>query len=452
MTTKWKTIICVSLLWFGLAATCLAQQEQAQDRALAIRAARLDAMRQLMETIEGLNISASTQVKDFITESDEVQAFLTAFLQDAQQIGQVRYCADGTCEVTMAVSLDEVIQFLQEAWQHHPSKKISSAKQFEQIRHYSSQKKFVATGRGGSRHVPRQTSPANIWDRVHPRGKLMALRAAQVDAYRNLAETIKGIQISSRTTVRDFVTESDEILTAFNEFISGIETVGTPRYRTDGVVEVTAQVRIDKVMGALAAMCKTLYNGRKWNLQAFEKLSATHNNRLVQATGLGVPPAKYVFQEASEDAMYPKIVPSNTPSAKINHNQFEKSTTTTPLTTGKSTPEWTTRTLRVKGVGTFFDSGEDGIKAEVMAKRAAKQNGYRQLEGLVMSLKLNASMSVFDLAKRSPDVETKIKEAIKKARVRNYHTLDDGSIEVDMDLALDEIWQQVRGSYQNSKE
>ena len=60
--------------------------------------------------------------------------------------------------------------------------------------------------------------------------KLKAKRGAQVDAYRKLSELIKGIQISSNTYVRDFVTESDVIRTQFNEFIQGAKVLGPPRF------------------------------------------------------------------------------------------------------------------------------------------------------------------------------------------------------------------------------
>ena len=41
--------------------------------------------------------------------------------------------------------------------------------------------------------------------------KLLSKRAAEADAYRKLAEAIKGLQINATTYVRDFVTEHDEI-------------------------------------------------------------------------------------------------------------------------------------------------------------------------------------------------------------------------------------------------
>lgn len=50
---------------------------------------------------------------------------------------------------------------------------------------------------------------------------LMARRAAIVDGYRNLAETIGGVQIDSDTTVRDMETESDVIRTNVSAVVKG---------------------------------------------------------------------------------------------------------------------------------------------------------------------------------------------------------------------------------------
>ena len=40
-----------------------------------------------------------------------------------------------------------------------------------------------------------------------PQARPLALRAAQADAYRNLLETVQGVQIDSATTVKDFAVE-----------------------------------------------------------------------------------------------------------------------------------------------------------------------------------------------------------------------------------------------------
>ena len=51
--------------------------------------------------------------------------------------------------------------------------------------------------------------------------KLMTRRAAKVDALRNLLEIVYGLQIDARTTVRDFVAESDVIRSRLRAAIQG---------------------------------------------------------------------------------------------------------------------------------------------------------------------------------------------------------------------------------------
>src|SRR5512146_99276 len=71
--------------------------------------------------------------------------------------------------------------------------------------------------------------------------KLLSRRAAEADAYRKLAETVRGLQITSDTYVQDFVTESDQIKTAMDTFIRGIR-LGDAHWYADMSCEVPAEV------------------------------------------------------------------------------------------------------------------------------------------------------------------------------------------------------------------
>jgi len=83
-----------------------------------------------------------------------------------------------------------------------------------------------------------------------PQARPMALRAAQVDAYRNLLETVQGVQIDSKTTIKDFVTESDVINTAINGMVKGAQVV-KKEYLSDGTVEVTVRMPLSGVAKAI---------------------------------------------------------------------------------------------------------------------------------------------------------------------------------------------------------
>src|SRR5262249_31163312 len=51
--------------------------------------------------------------------------------------------------------------------------------------------------------------------------KLMAARAAELDAKRKLAEHVSGFQVSSQSTVKDFITEHDDIRSQVDAVLVG---------------------------------------------------------------------------------------------------------------------------------------------------------------------------------------------------------------------------------------
>lgn len=74
-----------------------------------------------------------------------------------------------------------------------------------------------------------------------PQARPMALRAARVDAYRNLLETTKGVRIDSATVVKDFTVESDVINAQVEGLVKGAKVVNQD-YLSDGTVEVTLRM------------------------------------------------------------------------------------------------------------------------------------------------------------------------------------------------------------------
>jgi hypothetical protein len=119
--------------------------------------------------------------------------------------------------------------------------------------------------------------------------RLLAKRAAQVDAYRNLAEQIKGLRISGNTYVRDFVAESDEIATSFDTFIKGAKFVGQPVYYEDGTCEVTVEVTLQQVIQELRRIQKTYHYVRSSVTYNFNQMATVVKKKVIRATGSGAP-------------------------------------------------------------------------------------------------------------------------------------------------------------------
>jgi hypothetical protein len=90
-----------------------------------------------------------------------------------------------------------------------------------------------------------------------PNARPLALRAAKIDAYRNLLEVTKGVRVDSTTVVRDFTVESDVINAQVDGLVKGAR-VANQEYMSDGTVEVTlrmplsggfSQIIIPKALG-----------------------------------------------------------------------------------------------------------------------------------------------------------------------------------------------------------
>ncbi len=71
--------------------------------------------------------------------------------------------------------------------------------------------------------------------------RLMTERSAKLDALRNLLEQAYGVNITSTSTVRDFITQNDTIRSRVDAFIRGAKVVDT-RYLDDGSVEVEMEL------------------------------------------------------------------------------------------------------------------------------------------------------------------------------------------------------------------
>lgn len=110
----------------------------------------------------------------------------------------------------------------------------------------------------------------------------MALRAAKVDAYRNLLEITKGVRVDSFTTVKDFTIESDVINTQVDGLVKG-GVVVDQQYISDGTVEVRVRMPL---YGNLAQVVIPPSIEKRKNLKPVEPYPAPE-----PAVTVPVPPA-----------------------------------------------------------------------------------------------------------------------------------------------------------------
>ena len=85
-----------------------------------------------------------------------------------------------------------------------------------------------------------------------PRARLLARRAAVVDAYRNLVTEVNGVQVDATTTVENSVASSDVVRTRVSGLIKGARVVSEDF--VDGVYRVTVSLPIFGEQSVAAAV------------------------------------------------------------------------------------------------------------------------------------------------------------------------------------------------------
>ncbi len=78
-----------------------------------------------------------------------------------------------------------------------------------------------------------------------PQRRLMAMRAAKIDAYRSLAERVTGIQIWGGTTIGDMVVEKDRFRVYIDTFIYGARVIAENPL-DDGTFETIVELMVDQ--------------------------------------------------------------------------------------------------------------------------------------------------------------------------------------------------------------
>ena len=86
----------------------------AQKRLMAIRSARMAAMRELAEQIHGLKVDSSTTVIDLVTQNDTFRAMVQGTIRGARTV-RINPTGDDTYETVLEVDREIMLLLLREA-------------------------------------------------------------------------------------------------------------------------------------------------------------------------------------------------------------------------------------------------------------------------------------------------------------------------------------------------
>jgi hypothetical protein len=81
--------------------------------------------------------------------------------------------------------------------------------------------------------------------RTQAQQKLMAMRASRMDAYRNLAERLYGIELEGSTTVREMAARHDQVRSFINRHVAGARVVETV-LMDDNIYQTTLELTVGR--------------------------------------------------------------------------------------------------------------------------------------------------------------------------------------------------------------
>jgi hypothetical protein len=249
-----------------------------------------------------------------------------------------------------------------------------------------------------------------------PQGRLMAERAARVVALRRLAERIKGVQITSTTTVQDFVAQSDQIDVDMRAFLKGAREVGVRYHEDELMVEVEMQVKLRTVYASLKSWARTHYKGDQLNMRRLEELTVRSEDKIIKETGMAVPPPRYL-----------RDAPAGTQQSNA---------------LAQNAPDWISRTLTMHGQAAVDVDNPNQAQAKLMAYRAAELDARRKLAEYIDGLQIDSETTVRDFVATSDRIRTDMLAFQQGAHVveGSQKLTEEGMAEVAVELDLRPLW------------
>lgn len=420
----------------GLVAPAIAQVDtaQAQKKLLAKRAAEADAYRKLAECIKGLQLTSDTYVRDFVAESDEIKAAMDTFIRGVR-LGEPRWYEDGACEVPAEVTVARVIQQLTEIHTAHYKGNRVKSTDIQKIKETVKRDVIRVVGMGAPREDLPPDLPAGVveqlggpptppsppipplWQQVGAQGRLMALRAARVDAMRKLVERILGLRINSDTLVRDFVAEHDEIQAVASGTLIGAREVQTFYHHDEPIVEVTMEVPVESVISTIKELHTRSVRGDRVRGTDITRTSQSFKTQTFQATGTGVPPQRVLVA--------------------YNHN----------VEPARQIPGWAQAPIRMTGNGVPPADKAGTPQGKLLAARAAELDAKRRLAEHVHGLNIRGNTRVLDFVTEYDEIEAQLQSVLVGSTIERTEFDADGTASVTVSLPGMQVWE-VISSYQ----
>ncbi|HYE19830.1 MAG TPA: hypothetical protein VEA69_15375 [Tepidisphaeraceae bacterium] len=421
-----------------------------------VAAATRDAVDNLLDDVGRTHLANGVTVRDFLRATGGLEE-LTKDLQTAEQVGNVRWIDDRTCQVELQISGARVARRIETLARAHPKDAPLAAPDLEKPLAQMRSRSFSATGTsvarpGGAGALTRPggtggnvaqvsipsatggnpaattTAPAPKpqvvtsprWASVAEGERELVLLKAKLDAAQTSLRSVSPVMLSARSTVGDVLADGDVGPAMEQWFIT--QPVTRVEYRDDMLAEValdaTPAVAFDRFRAlAAAAQARVAVppatddvTWAKARDGFRERMAAPVGRAALRTDPIGFAPRRVMGLPGGDNGG--------------------------GLRRGADAPAWVGRRLEADGIGT-------PRKGRLMTARAAEAGAEAKLRAQVEALEWRGR-TIGVAAKDSRRIDAAVTRALQAARIGKTEYREDGSARVDLYLDLETLWAELR--------
>jgi hypothetical protein len=410
------------------------EARQGLCRRAALAAARADAAARLSAKVLALKVAAATTVEAFAAQRLEIAAGLDAFLRELVEAAKAQQAPDGSCRVSVVLTLDALAERLKQLHTAAFRDKASEAVTAATMVKLNAVKAVTADGFGnppeallpppllatpaGAPHAElAQADPAvqAFWKaNATPRGLMLTELSATHRAYARLAAAIELLPIREGLRVRDVLGAPDSAIRGeLARYVRQGPEAGRRYHGNVLLVEVELAVPIDSFHQTLLTWAKLHGTTNRAHLRAMEEAVLARKPGNVSACGMAAVPVKHLTKQASGAVRQAAQLACDAPA-------------------------WLADTMPAEGQAPPAND-------PMQALHAAQRDAAGQLNEAVLRLPIPGRSTVKDFAAGDKEFLSAIESLCKAAEsVPGVQCIQpDGSVRVTVSLELEFVWRAV---------
>jgi hypothetical protein len=383
------------------------------ERSFLERLALARAHANLYERVQQLPLTAELSLGAWAARDITRERSLRMWIRACPRHGGARVYSDGTCEVDIRLTPEELATQLATLIGQEPSEQDAGLTATDILT--AAREWLVLWSTGSSALTEKSYTGQPIgWEDVSLEGIQLARRAAAADAIHALLEQAGRLKVTPARRLRELFESDDDVFEAVHQAVQDAATILVEN-APDQVAAAEARLGMRELIRILTDVHQEHYRGDLFHAPDFREMALSAKQSELRAEGLATPPDRYHLREPYE------LIELDT-------------------------PPWAATTLAATGTCDPLDT--EAFPREVRLE-LARFNGMNELRKKVEALVVKDDVTVEQFLGYHRDLNDDVVIFLSGARlVGQPHTEPDGTLHVHVELPLERLWKIVRHGMQ----